>query len=82
MTGTFNQTVKNEIQGVSSTSSTKPATTVLTTTRGSSTSASRSATASASVSNKNNTGAAFVNASPVTYTGVAAFIGTVVGLFL
>lgn len=85
MTGTFNQTVKNEIQGANSTStsSTKPATTVSTTTRsGSSTSASRSATASASVSNKNNTGAAFVNASPVTYTGVAAFIGTVVGLFL
>jgi len=84
MTGTFNQTVKNEIQGVSSTpaaSSTKPATTVLTSTRGS-TSASRSASASASASNKNNTGAAFVNASPVTYTGVAAFIGAVVGLFL
>lgn len=86
MTGTFNQTVKSQIQGISS-ASTGPtatgATTVVTTTRGSSTPAtSRPASASTSASNKNGTGAALLNASPVTYTGVAAFIGAVVGLFL
>jgi hypothetical protein len=91
MTGTFNQTVKNQIQGVSSSStgptatgtSTNGAPTVLTNTRSSTTSvASRLASASASASNKNSTGAAFVNASPVTYSGIAAFIGAAVGLFL
>ena len=89
MTGTFNQTVKNQIQGSSSAATpptasktnTASATSVVTNTR-SSTSASRSASASASASNRNGTGAAFVNASPVTYTGVAAFISAVVGLFL
>jgi len=90
MTGTFNQTVKNQIQAVSSAltgatatgTSTNTATTVLTSTRGSSYAPSRSASASAEASNKNGTGAAFANASPVSYTGVAAFIGTVVGLIL
>jgi len=86
MTGTFNQTVKNQIQGATS-ASTGPtatgATTVVTSTRASSTSATnRPANASASASNKNGTGSAFLSASPITYTGVAAFIGTVVGLFL
>jgi ElaB/YqjD/DUF883 family membrane-anchored ribosome-binding protein len=89
MTGTFNQTVKNQIQGATSSSTgptatgTTGATNTQSTTR-SSAAASRSASASASASaaNKNGTGAAFVNASPVTYTGVAAFIGAVVGLFL
>lgn len=88
MTGTFNQTVKNQIQGATSattgpTASGTGATTVVTSTRGSSTSTtSRPANASASASNKNGTGSAFLSASPITYTGVAAFIGTVVGLFL
>jgi hypothetical protein len=87
MTGTFNQTVKSQIQGLSS-ATTGPtstgATTAVATTRGSSTTSatSRPASASTSASNKNGTGAAFLNASPVTYTGVAAFIGAVVGLFL
>jgi len=87
MTGTFNQTVKNQIQGVTSAgtgpTSAGTATTVVSTTRASSTSAtSRPANASASASSKNGTGSAFQSASPVTYTGVAAFIGAVVGLFL
>jgi len=88
MTGTFNQTVKNQIQAITSagtgpTSAGTGATTVVTTTRASSTSATtRPANASASASNKNGTGSAFQSASPVTYTGVAAFIGAVVGLFL
>ena len=89
MSGTFNQTVKNQIQGATSTSGPtttgNAAATVLTTsTRGATTSAaaSRPATASSSAANKNGTGAALVNASPVTYTGVAAFIGALVALFL
>jgi ElaB/YqjD/DUF883 family membrane-anchored ribosome-binding protein len=92
MTGTFNSTVKDQLQDVN-TSSTGPSTSgaasstssaaasqtkVATTTR-SSTSAGQSASASASASNQ---GSGFVNASPVTYTGVAVFIGAVVGLFL
>jgi hypothetical protein len=87
MSGTFNQTVKAQIQGATSTSG--PTTTgnnaaVLTTsTRGATTSASnRPASASTSAANKNGTGAALVNASPVTYTGVAAFISALVALFL
>lgn len=90
MSGTFNQTVKNQIQGATSTSgatttANNAAATVLTTsTRGATTSAaaSRPATASTSAANKNGTGAALVNASPVTYTGAAAFIGALVALFL
>jgi len=92
MTGTFNQTVKDQLKDVntastgpttsaplSSTSSAAASVTKVATSTRSSTSAAQSASVSAPASNK---GAGFVNASPVTYTGVAAFIGTVVGLFL
>jgi hypothetical protein len=87
MTGTFNQTVKQQLQdvntastgptssgGASSTSRAASQTVVSSTTRSSSASPSASAS-------KNTTGAGFANAQAVTYTGVAAFIGAVVGLF-
>lgn len=84
MTGTFNQTVKNQIQNVTTTTTapTTTATTTGATTRSSSSSSSSRAANTAAVSSNNSTGAAFVNASPTTYTGVAAFIGAVLGLVL
>jgi len=86
MTSTFNETVKNQIAAANSTTTTGTATVTATRTNtgtntGTSTRSTSSSAASASVKAANGTGAALVNASPVTYTGVAAFIGAVVGLF-